>query len=163
GAGVVLLVNKWDLVERDTHTAPAYERHIRERAPFLKWVPVLFVSALTGQRIRKTLDLVLQVADERERRIETHEVNEALRDLVTKQPPPHHRGRPVKLRYATQVSTSPPTFVLFSNFPKAVPDHYIRYVHNAFRERWRFVGSPIRIFVRESKKKDYAARESRST
>jgi GTP-binding protein len=152
GTGVVLLVNKWDLVEKDTHTAPAFERLVRERAPFLKWVPIRFVSALTGQRVHPTLDLVLEVASERERRVETHEVNEALAEIVQKQPPPHHRGRPVKLRYGTQVATAPPTFVIFSNFPKAVPAHYIRYLHNAFRARWGFVGSPIRIFIRESKK-----------
>jgi GTP-binding protein len=154
GAGVVLLVNKWDLVEKDTHTAPAFEREMRERAPFLKWVPIRFVSALTGQRVHQTLDLVLEVAAERERRIETHDVNQALIEIVSRQPPPHHRGRPVRLRYGTQVATAPPTFVLFANFPKAVPAHYIRYLHNAFRERWGFVGSPVRIFLRESKKKD---------
>lgn len=163
GAGVILLVNKWDLLEKDTHTAPAWERHVRERAPFLRWIPVFFVSALTGQRVRKTLDEVLRVADERNRRIETSDVNEALREIVARQPPPHHRGRPVRLKYATQVTTAPPTFVLFSNFPKAVPAHYIRYVHNGFRERWGFLGSPIRIFVRESARKDYSSRESRST
>jgi len=153
GTGVVLLVNKWDLVEKDTQTAPAFERLVRERAPFLKWVPIRFVSALTGQRVHPMLDLVLEVAEERKRRVETHEVNEALVEIVAKQPPPHHRGRPVKLRYGTQVATAPPTFVLFSNFPKAIPDHYLRYLHNAFRARWGFVGSPIRIFIRESKKK----------
>ena len=152
GTGVALLVNKWDLVEKDTNTAPTFERLIQSRAPFLKWVPTRFVSALTGQRVHQILDLVLEVAAERQRRIETHEVNEVLAEIVAKQPPPHHRGRPVKLRYATQVATAPPTFVLFSNFPKAVPAHYIRYIHNAFRARWGFVGSPIRIFVRESKK-----------
>jgi GTP-binding protein len=152
GTGIALLVNKWDLVEKDTHTAPAFERLVRERAPFLKWVPIRFVSALTGQRVHATLDLVLEVAAERERRVETHEVNEALAEIVSKQPPPHHRGRVVKLRYGTQVATAPPTFVLFSNYPKAVPAHYIRYLHNAFRARWGFVGSPIRIFIRESKK-----------
>ena len=152
GTGVALLVNKWDLVEKDTNTAPTFERLIQSRAPFLKWVPTRFVSALTGQRVHQILDLVLEVAAERQRRIETHEVNEVLAEIVAKQPPPHHRGRPVKLRYATQVATAPPTFVLFSNFPKAVPAHYIRYIHNAFRARWGFVGSPIRIFIRESKK-----------
>jgi GTP-binding protein len=150
GAGLVVVANKWDLVEKDERTAGEFFKAASERAPFLKWVPFLFASALTGQRIRKALDVVLDVQAQRHRRIETHDVNEALRELVTRQPPPHARGRAVKLRYATQVGVAPPTFVLFGNLPKAVPDHYIRYVHNGFRERWGFSGTPIRIFLRES-------------
>jgi GTP-binding protein len=150
GAGIVLLVNKWDLVEKETSTARAREEEIRQKAPFLKWVPILFTSALTGQRARKALDLVLQVQEERNRRIETHEVNEALEQLVRHQPPPHSHGRQVKLRYGTQVSVAPPTFLIFSNLPKEIPEHYIRYVHNQFRSRWGFSGSPIRIRFRGS-------------
>lgn len=150
GCGVVLGVNKWDLVEKDTTTAPAFEREVRSRVPFLQWVPVLFLSALTGQRVRKSLDMLLEVAAERERRIPTHEVNEVLENLVERQPPPHSRGRPVRVRYGTQVDTAPPTFVLFSNLPREIPDHYIRYLHNGFRRAWGFVGSPIRIRLRES-------------
>ena len=150
GCGVVLVVNKWDLVEKDTQTAPHFEKRAHERAPFLRWVPFLFTSALTGQRVHKALDLVLQVEEQRERRIETHEVNDALEELMRRQPPPHSRGRQVKLRYGTQVSVKPPTFVLFSNMPREIPDHYIRYVMNGFRERWGFLGSPIRIQLRAS-------------
>ncbi len=150
GAGVVLLINKWDLVAKDTHTAPQRVKELRQKAPFLQWIPVLFTSALTGQRARKALDLVLEVQEARHRRVETHEVNEALEELVHRQPPPHSRGRPVKLRYGTQVSVAPPTFVLFSNLPKEIPAHYIRYVHNSFRTRWGFTGSPIRIRFRKS-------------
>jgi GTP-binding protein len=160
GAGVILVVNKWDLVEKDTHTAPDFERAARDRAPFLRHVPFVFTSALTGQRVRKTLDLVLEVQEERRRRIDTNEVNELLRELVARQPPPHHRGRRVKLRYATQVSVEPPRFVIFANFPRAVPDHYIRYVHNGFRKRWGFEGTPIRIHFRGSKKKRYGKLEA---
>jgi len=151
GSGVVLLVNKWDLVEKDTHTAPQFEKKIRERIPFLRWVPILFVSALTGQRIRACLDVILEVQEERGRRVETREVNDALAAILAHQPPPHHRGRPVKIKYGTQVSTHPPTFTLFANFPKAVPAHYIRYLHNGFRERWSFLGTDIRIRIRSSR------------
>ena len=150
GCGVVLVVNKWDLVEKDTQTAPHFEKWAHERAPFLSWVPFLFTSALIGQRVHKALDLVLQVEEQRERRIETHEVNDALEELMRRQPPPHSRGRQVKLRYGTQVSVKPPTFVLFSNLPREIPDHYIRYVMNGFRERWGFLGSPIPIQLRAS-------------
>jgi GTP-binding protein len=150
GSGIVLVVNKWDLVEKDTHTAPDFEKQARERAPFLQWVPFLFTSALTGQRVHKALDLVLQVQDQRMRRIDTHEVNEVLEDLMRRQPPPHSRGRQVKLRYGTQVAVEPPTFIVFSNLPREIPDHYIRYVVSGFRERWGFLGSPIRLQLRAS-------------
>lgn len=152
GAGMILTVNKWDLVQKDTFTAPAWERDARARAPFLQWVPILFTSALTGQRIRKTLDLILQVQEQRHRRIPTHEVNEALQDIVGRQPPPHSRGRPVQIRYGTQVSVAPPTFILFCNLPQEVPDHYIRYIYNSFRDRWGFFGSPIRIRLRKKER-----------
>ncbi len=150
GAAVVLVVNKWDLVEKVTNTAPHFEKQVRERFPFLTWVPIVFSSALTGQRVRKVLDLVLEVHDERVRRIDTHEVNEVLEALVRQQPPPHHRGRAVKLKYGTQVATAPPTFAVFANYPRAVPDHYIRYLQNGFRARWPFTGSPLRLRIRGS-------------
>lgn len=150
GTGIILLVNKWDLVEKDTHTAPTREKEIKQKAPFLTWVPFLFMSAITGQRARKALDLVLEVQEERHRRVETHEVNEALEDIIRHQPPPHARGRQVKIRYGTQVSTAPPTFLIFSNLPKEIPGHYIRYINNSLRKRWGFVGSPIRIRFRKS-------------
>ena len=151
GRGVMLVANKWDMVEKDTMTAPSWERAVRDRIPFLRWVPIVFTSALSGQRVRRCLDLVLEVEAERRRRLETHEVNEVLRGLVERQPPPHHRGRPVKIKYGTQVSAAPPTFALFANFPKAIPAHYIRYLHNGFREAWTFMGTPIRIRVRGGK------------
>jgi GTP-binding protein len=153
GAGVILVVNKWDLVEKDTNTAPAREKAMRQKAPFLQWVPILFTSALSGQRIRKALDLVLEVQAERYRRIDTHEVNEVLERLVQHQPPPHSRGRQVKIRYGTQISVAPPTFLIFSNLPKEIPAHYIRYVQNSFRSRWSFKGTPIRIRFRASQGK----------
>lgn len=148
GAGLILVVNKWDLVEKETNTAPEFEKQMRLRFPFLSWVPFVFASALTGQRIRKTLDLILEVAEERRRRIDTHEVNEVLAELGRRQPPPHHRGHAVKIKYGTQVTVAPPTFALFSNFPREVPEHYIRYLLNGFRERWAFTGVPVRLRLR---------------
>ena len=150
GAGVILVANKWDLVEKDHMTAAKFEKDLRLRAPFLKWVPVIFTSALSGQRVRKSLDQILEVQDVRHERIPTAEVNQALEALLRHQPPPHSRGRRVTVRYGTQVSTAPPTFVFFANLPKALPEHYIRYVHNSLRERWGFVGSPVRIRFREN-------------
>lgn len=151
GAGVILVANKWDLVSKDTMTAPQFEKAAAERAPFLRRVPFVFASALTGQRVRKTLDLILEAQAQRHRRIPTHEVNEVLERLVIRQPPPHARGRQIKFRYATQVDVAPPTFILFTNLPKDVPVHYIRYIHNVFRSHWGFEGTPLRIHIRSSR------------
>lgn len=148
GCGLILVANKWDLVEKDTMTAPNFEKALREKAPSLRWVPIVFSSALTGQRVQRVLDLVIQVADERARRVSTHEVNEVVRELARRQPPPHYRGMPVRLLYATQAETAPPTFVLFANHPKAIPEHYLRYLRNGFRERWGFLGTPLRLRLR---------------
>jgi GTP-binding protein len=148
GCGLVIVANKWDLVEKGTQTAREYERVLRQRAPQLRAVPVMFASALTGQRVRKVLDHILLVSEARSRRIPTHEVNEAIRELARRRPPPHHRGMPVKLLYATQAGVAPPTFVLFTNQPKAIAEPYIRYLRNGLRERWPFEGTPIRIRLR---------------
>jgi GTP-binding protein len=145
GAGIVLVVNKWDLVEKDQNTSSKFETDLRNRAPFLQWAPVIFTSALSGQRVRKCLESVLEVERARCRRIPTSEVNSVMKKIVGRQPPPHSRGRAVNLKYATQISVTPPTFLIFSNLPKAIPDHYIRYIHNSFRNQWGFIGSPIRI------------------
>jgi GTP-binding protein len=153
GCGLIIAANKWDLVEKDTMTAPHYEKAMRERAPSLASVPILFTSALTGQRVHRVLDTILDVAEQRARRIPTHEVNDVLRSLAEKLPPPHYRGMPVKLLYAAQAATAPPTFVLFVNQPKAVPESYIRYLRNGFRERWGFAGTPIRLRLRGRREK----------
>jgi GTP-binding protein len=148
GCALVVVVNKWDLVAKETNTAVQYERELRQRARAMQWVPILFASALTGQRVRRVLDLALEVAAARSRRIGTSEVNDVLRQLAIRRPPPHFRGMPVKLLYATQVAVKPPTFVVFTNQPKGVPEHYLRYLHNGFREAWTFQGSPLRIRLR---------------
>ncbi|CAN5623731.1 ribosome biogenesis GTPase Der [soil metagenome] len=152
GCGVVLAVNKWDLLEKDTSTGPAFERALRLKIPFLEWVPVLFISALTGQRVRRTIDLLLEVEASRTRRIATHEVNEVVEKLVVRQPPPHANGRAIKFKYSTQVDTAPPTFLLFSNLPGEIPDHYLRYLQNGFRKAWGFDGAPVRIRLRSTAK-----------
>ena len=154
GRGLILIANKWDLVKKDTMTSAQWEKKVRERIPFLQWVPIIFTSAQTGQRVRRCLDTILAVNDERSRRIETHEVNEILETLVRRQPPPHHRGRAVRIKYGTQVSVRPPAFALFANFPKAIPAHYIRYLNNGFRDAWAFLGTPIRLRIRSGKDDD---------
>ncbi len=150
GCGVVMVCNKWDLVEKDSRTSVEFQRDAVRRAPFLGDVPFLFASALTGLRIRKTLDLVLEVAERRRQHIGTAEVNEAVASAARRQPPPHARGRPVRLKYATQARTAPPTFIVFSNLPDEIPEHYRRYVVNSLRARWDFRGVPIRLRLRKS-------------
>jgi GTPase len=153
GKALILAVNKWDLVEKETGTAVTFERKIRERVPMLKWVPVLFTSALTGQRVQKVLDLILKSAEERRRRVPTREVNDVVRELARRQPPPHYRGMPVKVLYATQVEKAPPTFVLFVNHAKSLTDSYLRFLVNGFREAWGFRGSPVRLRIRARREK----------
>jgi GTPase len=153
GKALILAVNKWDLVEKETGTAVTFERKIRERVPMLKWVPVLFTSALTGQRVQKVLDLILKSVEERRRRVPTREVNDVVRELARRQPPPHYRGMPVKVLYATQVEKAPPTFVIFVNHAKSLTDSYLRFLVNGFREAWGFRGSPVRLRIRARREK----------
>jgi GTPase len=148
GKGLIVVANKWDLVEKETMTAPAYEKEIRNRAPYLQWVPIVFTSALTGQRVSRTLEMILAVQEQRLRRVSTHEVNDVLHALVTRTKPPHFHGHPVRFLYGTQVSVAPPTFVLWSNHPEAVPESYQRYLMNGFRAAWGFLGAPLRINLR---------------
>ncbi len=154
GTGLILLVNKWDLVEKETMTAPNFEKELQEKAPFMKWVPAIFISALTGQRVPRILSRILEVQEERTKRIPTHEVNEVVRALVSRSRPPHAQGRAVKFLYGTQVSIAPPTFVLWMNLPEAVSDTYLRYLQNGFRDRWGFVGAPIRISLRRRREEE---------
>lgn len=148
GCGLIMVVNKWDLQEKDDKTAAKFEKEAREKAPFLRFVPFLFASAKTGQRATKVLDLIRQVEEERTKRISTSKVNEQLEALVARRQPPQAAGREVKLLYATQVEVAPPTFAVFGNHPELVEEHYIRYLHNGFREAWGFTGSPLRILLR---------------
>lgn len=150
GCGVVAVCNKWDLAAKDARTAQEVEREVRRRAPFLHDAPLLFASALTGLRVRKALDLVLAVAERRRTRIGTPQVNEAVQELARLRAPPHARGRPIKFKYATQAQTAPPTFVIFSNLPRDVPDGYQRYLANGLRRRWDFGGVPVRLRFRKS-------------
>ena len=149
GRGLILVFNKWDLYEdKDHKSAEKIRKEAVEKAPFLGHVPVLFTSAVTGQRVSRVLDLVLEVQGERTRRISTSQVNEGLEAFVTRLQPPQAAGREVKLNYATQVDVAPPTFAIFGNNPDAIPEHYLRYLQNQMRERWGFVGTPLRIVMR---------------
>ena len=151
GRGLIVVVNKWDLAEKgdEFHKATAkFEKESAEKAPFLKFVPFVFTSATTGQRVTKILELILQVEIERLKRVPTSEVNERLQELLARRQPPQAAGREVKLNYATQVEVAPPTIAVFGNNPDLVQEHYVRYLHNGFREFWGFTGNPLRILMR---------------
>jgi len=156
GCGLIVVANKWDLVKKETQTAVEWERALKRRVPSLSTVPVLFASALTGQRVHRVLDVVLRVADARVHRVATRQVNDVVAELAARVPPPHYRGAPVRFLYATQAATAPPTIVIFANYPKEVPEHYVRYLRNGFRQRWGFEGSPIRIRLRSRSEKKRA-------
>jgi len=148
GRGLIVVVNKWDLAQKDDKAAAKFEKEAGEKAPFLKFVPFVFTSALTGQRVSRILELVLQVEQERLKRVPTSEVNDRLQQLIARRQPPQAAGREVKLNYATQVQVAPPTIAVFGNNPDLVQEHYVRYLHNGFRESWGFTGNPLRILMR---------------
>jgi GTP-binding protein len=148
GRGLIVIVNKWDLKEKDDKTASKFQKEASERVPFLAFVPFLFTSALTGQRVTKALDQLLEVDAERSKRITTSQVNTTLEALVARRQPPQAAGREIKLMYATQVEVAPPTIAVFGNHPDLLAEHYVRYLHNGFREAWGFTGNPLRIVLR---------------
>src|SRR6267378_5667455 len=125
GAGVIIAVSKWDLIEeKETNTAVRGEKELKAGAPFLEFIPFLYVSAKTGQRVPRLLDLIVAVAAEREKRVPTSEVNRVLEDLLNRQQPPQPVGEPVRVFYASQIGTAPPKFALIANRPEAIPESY---------------------------------------
>ena len=154
GRALIIVVNKWDLKEKDDKTSARFQKECVEKAPYLRFVPFLFSSALTGQRVTKVLELILEVEAERSKRINTSEVNEALHELLARRQPPQAAGHEIKLNYATQVETDPPAIVVFGNHPDLVQEHYIRYLHNGFREKWGFHGNPLRIILKRKAGRD---------
>ena len=145
---VVVLVNKWDIVEKNTQTMVEYTRKVRADLQFLDYVPVLFISALTKQRVQKVLPTALTVAAERKHRIPTAELNGVIQDAYHRSPPATKQQRPLRIYYATQASVEPPTFILFVNDPELAHFSYLRYLENQLRRHYPFVGTPIRIRLR---------------
>ena len=145
---VVVLVNKWDIVEKNTQTMVEYTRQIRADLKFLDYVPVLFISALTKQRVQKVLPTALTVAAERQHRIQTAELNGVIQDAYHRSPPATKQQRPLRIYYATQASVEPPTFILIVNDPELAHFSYLRYLENQLRRHYPFIGTPIRIRLR---------------
>jgi len=152
GVGLIIAVNKWDLIEeKDTNTAVRGEETLKAKAPFLEYIPFVYVSAKTGQRVARLLDLVLTVAEEREKRVPTAEVNRVLEGLLQRQQPPQPVGEPVRLFYASQIGTAPPRFAIVANRPESIPESYARYLVHGFREAWAFTGAPLDLKFRRKR------------
>ncbi|MCP5097824.1 MAG: ribosome biogenesis GTPase Der [Chloroflexi bacterium] len=147
-AGVVVLVNKWDLVEKDSHTINEYEERIRSELNFMPYVPLIFISAETGQRVNKIFSTVSEVNEARYQRIPTGALNKYMRDATTRHPPPSKGGKRVKFFFATQPSVAPPVIVFFVNKPEWVNFGYHRYLENRLRELHPFPGTPVRLVFR---------------
>ncbi len=147
--GLVILVNKWDLVEKDTHTAKEYEQMIKQKIAPFNDVPVLFISAMEKQRIFKALEIAKEVHLRRSNKIKTSELNERMLPILEKNPPPSHRGRFIKIKFITQLPTYYPSFAFFCNHPKHVKREYRNFIENKMRELFDFTGVPISIYFRE--------------
>ena len=147
--GMIVLVNKWDLIEKTNNTTIIFEKDIKEKtAPFTDY-PILFISAINKQRIHKVLELVERVVQNRNRKISTSELNEVMLQVVRNNPPPALKGKYVKIKYVTQLPIYTPAFAFFCNLPQYVKDPYKRYLENRLREKFDFTGVPIRIFFRK--------------
>lgn len=149
GKGIILTVNKWDLVEKDDKTMKKFDQQIREELGFMQYAPTIYISALTGQRVNKIIELVDFVAEQNSTRLPTSTLNTLLREWVHINPPPTDKGRRLKILYITQAGVKPPTFVLFVNDPELLHFSYRRYLENQLREHFGFEGSPIRMVIRQ--------------
>jgi GTP-binding protein len=147
--GMVIGVNKWDLVEKDDKTADYYTKRIRREAPFVDHAPLIYISAKTKQRVGTTLNLITQVYNERKKRIGTSELNEELEKEIKRKPPASVKGKYIKIYYCTQTGIEPPTFVFFCNYPELLQKSYLRYLENKIREHFGFMGTPLRIKIKK--------------
>ncbi|MBA6157217.1 ribosome biogenesis GTPase Der [Tenacibaculum sp. S7007] len=147
--GIIILVNKWDLVEKQTNTMRDFEAHIRKKiAPFTD-VPIVFISVLTKQRIFKAIETAVEVFENRKRRIQTSKLNETMLEIMDHNPPPATKGKFIKIKYCMQLPTHTPQFAFFANLPQYIRDPYRRYLENQLRERYDFKGVPISIYFRQ--------------
>lgn len=154
GKGVVLVVNKWDLIEKDDKTSLRFTEDLRDEIGFLQYAPVLYTSALTKQRVIRITELVKYVAEQQAMRIQTSVLNELLMDAVSVNPPPSHKGKRLKLLFITQADIRPPRFIIFVNDPELMHFSYLRFLENKLRESFGFEGTPLKLIVRGRKTED---------
>jgi len=147
--GVILVVNKWDLVEKDTLTSKRYEDAIRREIPTYAWIPIVFVSAVTRQRVIKIIELAKRVHAERGRRIQTSMLNDVLLEAIRTQPPPSVKGRDLRINFVQQPQASPPVFLCYTNHPDLIPDNYTRFLERIIREKFGFQGVPLTLVFKQ--------------
>lgn len=153
GKAVIILVNKWDAVEKDNATAGAFAKKIREDVTFLKYAPIEFISAMTKQRVHRIFPHIEKILENYYRRVPTGELNRLLEEIMSKQPPPVHKGKLPRIYYWTQVAVAPPTFVAFTNEPEAIHFSYERFLINRFYDTFDFEGTPIKIIWKKRKQR----------
>lgn len=154
GKGVIIVVNKWDEIEKDNNTTEEYKKQIYNKVPYLSYAPIIFISAKTGQRVNKLYELINQVAANNAMRVNTSVINQVLNEAIALVQPPTDKGRRLKIFYMTQASTKPPTFVVFVNDKELFHFSYERYLINQLRKEFGLQGTPIRMIVREKNEKD---------
>lgn len=147
--GIVLMVNKWDLVAKDTNTANALEKAIKDRMAPLNYMPVIFTSVMEKKRIFQVLEMMLQVYENRSQKISTSKLNDVMLEVIQNYPPPAWKGKYIKIKYCTQVSTPYPTFIFFCNLPQYIKESYERYMENQMRKNFQLDGTPISLFFRK--------------
>jgi GTP-binding protein len=146
--GILVMVNKWDLIEKDTNTADAFKKSIEEKLGPLSYAPVIFTSVLKKQRIYKAIETAIDIYENRYRKVPTSELNDKMLVEIEKYQPPSYRGKYIKIKYITQLPTKTPTFAFFCNHPKYIKEPYKRYLENKMRSHFNFVGVPIKIVFR---------------
>jgi GTP-binding protein len=149
GIACIIVVNKWDAIEKDNATVGSYVKNIKDTVKFMDYAPIIFVSALTGQRVSKIFDLIESALIQYTKRVNTAELNNVVRKILESNPPPRHQNKANAFTYVTQVSTAPPTFVFFVREPGAIHFSYRRFLINQIREAFGFDQSPIRILFRK--------------
>ena len=154
GKGVIIVVNKWDAIEKNDRTMREYENRIRQTLSYMPYAEIMYVSALTGQRLNKLYDMIDMVIENQTLRIATGVLNEIMTEAVAMQQPPSDKGKRLKLYYITQVSVKPPTFVIFVNDKELMHFSYTRYLENKIREAFGFRGTSLKFFIRERKEKE---------
>jgi len=147
--GIVILVNKWDLVEKDHKTTKEFEKHIRKQIEPFTDVPIVFISVMTKQRIFKAIETAVQVYKDRSKKIKTRELNDVLLPIIQHTPPPAYKGKYVKIKFITQLPTPQPQFAFFCNLPQYVKEPYKRFLENKLRENFDFNGVPVTVYMRK--------------
>ena len=154
GKGCIIVVNKWDLIEKDDKTSLRFTEDIRDELGFLQYAPVLYTSALTKQRVHRVVDLVKYVAEQQAMRVQTSVLNQLVMDAVSINPPPSHKGKQLKIYFMTQADIKPPKFLVFVNDPELMHFSYLRFLENKLRESFGFEGTPLKLVVRGRKEED---------